>query len=53
MDNVADITLLGAQAVSTAGDVNGDGFDDVLVGEYRLGGLGWAYIYYGSAVIEI
>lgn len=39
MNNVADVTLLGANtedrfgySVSTAGDVNGDGYDDVVVG---------------------
>ncbi len=37
-------------AVSTAGDVNGDGFDDVIVGAYGVSGeAGAAYIHYGSA----
>ena len=27
-------------AVSAAGDVNGDGFDDVLIGKERVGGSG-------------
>jgi hypothetical protein len=39
-------------AVSTAGDVNGDGFADVLVGAYRMNGLmmeeGAVFVYYGS-----
>jgi Ca2+-binding RTX toxin-like protein len=44
---------LGA-SVSSAGDVNGDGFDDVIVGAYRaddgvLVGTGQAYVLFGSA----
>ena len=35
-------------SVSTAGDVNGDGFDDVLVGDYSAAGsLGAAYLTFG------
>jgi len=37
-------------AVATAGDVNGDGYGDVIVGAAREGGdRGWAYVYYGAA----
>jgi len=37
-------------SVSTAGDVNGDGFGDVVVGTpFVNGGLGKVYVYYGSA----
>ncbi|KAA6436649.1 T9SS type A sorting domain-containing protein [Dyadobacter flavalbus] len=46
--NQAD-TRLGA-SVAGAGDVNGDGYDDVIVGAYAFGDddSGAAFIYYGS-----
>ena len=60
MNNTADVTLTGAAAndnfgssVSTAGDVNGDGYSDVIVGALYndTGGTdaGRAYIYFGGA----
>jgi hypothetical protein len=36
-------------SVGTAGDVNGDGYDDVIVGAYGSGNGGRAFVYHGSA----
>ncbi len=60
MDNVADVTMTGAtpadyfgSSVSSAGDMNGDGFDDVIVGAmYFNAQTGAAYIYYGGAIMN-
>ncbi len=60
MDSIPDVILAGDTAddyfgtsVSGAGDVNGDGYDDVIVGadEKDIGGnsdVGAAYIFFGS-----
>ena len=59
MNNTADVILTGAAAgdlfgtsVSTTGDVNGDGYSDILVGANSndAGGInaGRAYIYFGG-----
>ena len=59
MNNIADVIISGAAtgnqfgiSVSSAGDMNGDGFSDVIVGEWLndAGGInaGRAYIYFGS-----
>ena len=38
-------------SVSTAGDVNGDGYSDVIIGaRYYLSNKGKAYVYYGSSL---
>ncbi len=43
-----NVNLVQDTAVSSAGDVNGDGFDDLIVGE-PIGGGGEAYVIYGGA----
>ena len=42
-------------SVSGAGDVNGDGFDDIIVGadEYVTNDIGHAYIFYGGTEMDI
>ncbi|MBK6505109.1 MAG: FG-GAP repeat protein [Ignavibacteria bacterium] len=57
MNNVADVTLTGeangsnfGKSVSNAGDVNGDGYPDVVVGAYGYSsGTGRVYVFYGGA----
>jgi hypothetical protein len=60
LNNVPDITMTGEAAgvyfgnsVSTAGDVNGDGYADVIVGAQKYSSnTGRAYIYFGGAVMN-
>lgn len=63
IDGIADVVLTGAtagdnfgQEVSTAGDVNGDGFDDVIVGAPLNGAAGKAagaaYIFFGGQFMD-
>lgn len=58
MNNVADVTMTGeglanyfGNSVSSAGDVNGDGYSDVIVGAYGFNtfNTGKAYVYFGGA----
>jgi len=41
-----------AQSVAGAGDVNGDGFSDVIIGASDGVGAGKAYLYYGDALLN-
>jgi len=53
----ADVTITGGaddselgNSVSSAGDVNGDGYADVIIGDYEaIFGTGRAYIYFGGS----
>jgi PKD repeat protein len=56
---VADLVLTGAAggdglgyAVSSAGDLNADGFADIVVGAFGSGGTGRAYVYYGGPGLD-
>ncbi|HMR41902.1 MAG TPA: FG-GAP-like repeat-containing protein, partial [Ignavibacteria bacterium] len=59
MDNVADIVITGpgtfsfGYTVSSAGDVNGDGFSDVIIsGHAYSSNKGRAYICYGGLIMD-
>lgn len=60
MNNVSDVTMSGEFAndyfgfsVSKAGDVNGDGYSDVITGAYgNNSSTGRAYIYFGSFLMD-
>lgn len=60
LNNSADIIVTGqasygyfGTSVSNAGDVNNDGYDDVIIGAYGLNSSnGRIYIYYGGAVMN-
>lgn len=64
MDNLPDVVLPGETgstgsgssfgcSVASAGDVNKDGFDDVMVGAWQYNsGTGRAYVYYGGGTMD-
>ncbi|HMS66300.1 MAG TPA: FG-GAP-like repeat-containing protein, partial [Ignavibacteria bacterium] len=59
LDNIPDVTLTGVvifdqfgYSVSGAGDVNGDGYSDVVVGTLPDSYNGKAYIYYGGSLMN-
>jgi len=60
MDNTADVTITGeggetytGYSVSDAGDVNNDGFDDIIVGAFNYNfGTGRAYLYFGGSSMD-
>jgi hypothetical protein len=64
MDNKPDVTLTDGpdsslangfgRSVSAAGDVNGDGYDDILVGTFAgQEEVGYAYIYFGGESMSL
>ncbi|MBK8551273.1 MAG: FG-GAP repeat protein [Ignavibacteria bacterium] len=60
MNTVADVTFTGENinnnfgySVSSAGDVNGDGYSDVIIGAHaHSSNTGKAYIYFGGATMN-
>lgn len=60
MNDEIDITMMGENAMSgsfgfrvtSAGDVNGDGYSDVIVSDASYDARGRAYIYYGSTTMN-
>lgn len=60
MDNTADLTMTGGgtgylfgASVSSAGDINGDGYSDIIIGANGYSSSrGRAYLYYGGPVLN-
>jgi hypothetical protein len=61
MDAIVDVTLshpiepfhnnFGHQ-IANAGDVNGDGFEDIIIGAPTINDYGWAYIFFGDSIMD-
>ncbi len=45
----ADVSHLFGWSVASAGDVNGDSYDDIIIGAYGYSPGGRAYVYHGSS----
>ncbi len=59
MNNIADVVMTGdtssnfGMSVSKAGDVNGDGYSDVIIGAMKYNNYtGRAYLFYGGSVMN-
>jgi hypothetical protein len=60
MDSISDLVLKGNFCTAfgvaiAAGDINGDGWNDIIVGEYAYNGLtldGRTYVYYGGPLLD-
>jgi hypothetical protein len=59
MDTIPDVTMISelegcrfGWSVSDAGDVDKDGYDDVIIGDHSYNGIGKIYVYFGGATMD-